>query len=431
MTAAIELDGIGKRYWQLHEQAMLLKSILPFGRATKTELWAVRGLSTTIGEGETVGILGRNGAGKTSLLRLLAGVSRPSEGRIRITGRVAPLISVGVGFHQEMSGRENIYVNGMLLGLSRAGVARRFDEIVEFSELADFIDTPVKFYSSGMYMRLGFSVAAHVDPDVMLVDEVLAVGDLAFQLKCIDRMRLLQQQGTTIVLVSHSMHVVRLLCPRTLLLRKGRLVYDGDTETAISRHHELLSADADDHDGVTREETSGPVTIVERELIGPRGPTNHPDQDDVVTYRVRMLFHREVESPQLMFQVITEVGTLAYSMQTTIGRKWRRFAAGETAEAEVVFRPRLGGGTYRLAMIVTDENAAEVLFHDPTGLLMYMAPKLGTMGFAELGASIAVADDDLTAHESLLLASTPSAPDEAPTPAGSGSQVVPPVNGAP
>jgi ABC-type polysaccharide/polyol phosphate transport system ATPase subunit len=142
---AIELDGVGKRYWQLQDRAMLLKSLIPFAGPTRSELWALRGLSTRIEAGETVGILGRNGAGKTTMLRLLAGVSRPTEGRISIRGRVAPLISVGVGFHQEMSGRENIYVNGMLLGLTRAEVAERFDDIVAFSELADFIDTPVKF----------------------------------------------------------------------------------------------------------------------------------------------------------------------------------------------------------------------------------------------------------------------------------------------
>ena len=414
MTQSIELTGVGKRYWQLHEQAMLLKSILPFARPRKTELWAVRDLTASIAPGETVGILGRNGAGKTSLLRLLAGVSRPSEGRISIRGRVAPLISVGVGFHQEMSGRENVYVNGMLLGLSRAGVARRFDEIVAFSELEDFIDTPVKFYSSGMYMRLGFSVAAHVDPDIMLVDEVLAVGDLAFQLKCIDRMRLLQEEGATIVLVSHSMHVVRLLCPRTLLLRKGRLVFDGSTETAISRHHELLSEDAAEQSVDSAAPGQGSVTILDRELSGPGGPTNHPDQDDILTYTVRLRFEQPVDSPQLMFQVTTEVGTLAYSMQTAVGRRWNRFEAGETTEARIVFRPRLGGGTYRLTTIVTDRDAADVLCHDPVGLLMYLAPRLGTMGFAELEARIEVEDKVLTDHDSLLLGRRPAEPGSGP-----------------
>lgn len=407
---AIELHSVGKRYWQLNERAMLLKSILPFSRPQRTELWAVRDLSASIGQGETVGILGRNGAGKTSLLRLLAGVSRPSEGQIKVRGRVAPLISVGVGFHQEMSGRENVFVNGMLLGLTRAGVAKRFDEIVAFSELEDFIDTPVKFYSSGMYMRLGFSVASHVDPDVMLVDEILAVGDVAFQLKCIDRMRLLQRQGATIVLVSHSMHVIRLLCPRTLLMRRGRLNFDGDSETAISRHHELLTADAQERTVDHHVEGgAGAITIVSRQLMGPRGLTNHPSPDEPVKYSVRVRFERVVESPQFMFRVMTEEGTLAYGMQTTIGRSWRRFEPGDVAQIDVAFRPRLGGGTYRLLLIATDINGLDVLCHDPNGLLVYIAPRLGSSGFADLEASLTFGSIALTSHDELLLAS-PSPP---------------------
>ena len=420
MSASIELQGVGKRYWQLQEPAMLLKSLLPFARTTKSELWAVRDITATVEAGETVGIVGRNGAGKTTLLRLLAGVSRPTEGHARLRGRVAPLISVGVGFHQEMSGRENVYVNGMLLGLTRAEISDRFDEIVDFAELRDFIDTPVKFYSSGMYMRLGFSVAAHIDPDILLVDEVLAVGDLAFQLKCIERMRLLQQRGTTIVLVSHSMHAIRLLCPRALVIRKGRLEFDGDTETAISKHHELLSADAAElraaasGRGGDSQPLAGAVTILSRELVGPQGPTNHPEQEDMLIFLVRLRFDHPVDSPQFFFQVMTEVGTLAYGMQTMIGRTWRRFELGETVEAEVVFRPKLGGGTYRLGLVVTDRNGQEVLAQDPGGLLMYMAPKLGTTGFADLEASISVGEEDLTAYDALTLRSDPDNRREAP-----------------
>jgi ABC-type polysaccharide/polyol phosphate transport system ATPase subunit len=398
MSPAIELDRVGKRYWQLSEQAMLLKSLLPLTRPKRSELWAVRGATATIERGQTVGVLGGNGAGKTTLLRLLAGVTRPTEGRARIRGRVAPLISVGVGFHHEMSGRENVYVNGMLLGLSRAEVSRRFDAIVAFAELAEFIDTPVKFYSSGMFMRLGFAVAAHVDPDVLLVDEVLAVGDVAFQLKCLDHMRSLQVQGTTVVIVSHAMAAIRLLCPRVILLRKGGLVFDGDAETAISRHHELLTEDAA---GVADGEAS--VRVASRLLVGRTGPTHHPDQDDELIYSVGLEFGRAVESPQLVFHVITETGIIAYSMQTTIGRRWQRFEAGETVEARIAFRPRLGGGTYRLTLVVTDTTGNVVIGGDPSGFHLYMAPRLGTSGVADLAASIAVGDSDLTDHDALVL----------------------------
>jgi ABC-type polysaccharide/polyol phosphate transport system ATPase subunit len=415
LIPAIELDGIGKRYMQLEEQAMLLRSLLPFAKRTRTERWALRDLNLKVDPGETVGIIGRNGAGKTTLLRLLAGVSRPTEGRLRIVGRIAPLISVGVGFHQEMSGRENVYVNGMLLGLTKAEVEERFDDIVEFAELEEFIDTPVKFYSSGMFMRLGFSVAVHVDPQVLLVDEVLAVGDIAFQLKCLDRMRGLQQRGTTILLVSHSMHAIRLLCPRALVIRRGRLEFDGDVEMAISRHHELMSTDGAGGENDVIGLGPGSVTIIERQLLGPNGPTNHPHQDDHVTYRVRLRFNKPVSSPQIVFQVLSEVGTLAYSMQTRIGEDWLDFAAGEMTDVVVPFRPRLGGGTYRLSLVVTDREARERLESDPTGLLMYLAPRLGTAGTADLEATITVDGRHLTDHKDLLIgARQPPDPPSAP-----------------
>ena len=418
MTSAIELSDIGKQYWKMEDQAMLLRSLVPFRRPTRTAVWALRHVDLEVAEGETVGILGRNGAGKTTMLRLLAGVSQPTEGRIRIRGRIAPLIGVSVGFHQEMSGRENVYVNGMLLGLTKAEVASRFDDIVAFAELADKIDQPVKFYSSGQYMRLGFSVAVHVQPQILLVDEVLAVGDIAFQLKCLQRMGQLQRQGTTILFVSHSMHAIRLLCPRAVLLRNGTVEFDGTSEDAISRHHELLTLDAQataaqaragakGDGGTAGEAVEGAVTVVNRRLVGPAGPTNHPDQDDIVALQVRLKFHAAVDSPQVFFQVLSEVGTLVYAMKTTIGDAWRTYDAGDEAVVEVTFRPRLGGGTYRLSTVITDRDGRRQLGHDPVGLMMYLVPRLGTEGVAELAAMITVDGADRTAHQALLLQSTP------------------------
>jgi ABC-2 type transport system ATP-binding protein len=258
---AIELRGLGKRYWKIQERS-LLRALVPFGPPNRSELWALRNLDLRVDPGETVGIIGRNGAGKSTLLRLLAGVTRPSAGSLTIRGRIAPLLSVGVGFHQEMTGRENVYVNGMLLGLTKAEIATRFDDIVDFADLADFIDTPVKFYSSGMFMRLGFSVAVHVNPDVLLVDEVLAVGDVGFQLRCFDHMRALQRSGTTIVFVSHSMPAIHLLCPRAISLHQGRLVYDGQTEGAIARYHEVLAT------GDETDDRAAPVKVVDRAPCG-------------------------------------------------------------------------------------------------------------------------------------------------------------------
>jgi ABC-type polysaccharide/polyol phosphate transport system ATPase subunit len=399
---AIALEGAGKRYARLSEQPMLLRSLLPFSRATRIDTWAVRDITTSIEPGETIGVLGRNGAGKTTLLRMLAGVTRPSAGTVTVRGRVAPLISVGVGFHPEMTGRENVHVNGMLLGLSRAEVAERFDDIVAFAELAEVVDTPVKFYSSGMFMRLGFSVAVHVDPQVLLVDEVLAVGDVAFQLKCFDRMRSLQAGGTTIVLVSHSMHAIRLLCPRVLLLRDGLLDLDGDSESAIARHHELLgSATSGAGDAAGAE--LGQVQLLDRSIQGRSGPVTSAEPHDRLRYTARLRFLADVDSPQLYFNVLSEDGTPVYEMKTAIGRAGRGFRSGEEATVDVGFQAHLGGGTFRLQLTVTDRDGRVALFRDPDGALLYIPPPLGTAGLADLDADIALDGHVLTDHDELML----------------------------
>ena len=396
---AIELSGVTKRYVKVDDRAMLLRSLLPFGRPSRSPLEALREIDLKVEPGETVGVLGGNGAGKSTLLRLLAGVSRPSTGRVRIAGRIAPLLSVGVGFHPEMSGRENVYVNGMLLGLTQQEVAERFDAIVDFAELGDFVDTPVKFYSSGMFMRLGFSVAVHVDPQILLVDEVLAVGDLAFQLKCFDRMRELKDAGTTIVLVSHSMHAIRLLCPRAVLLRKGALELDGDVEEVIARHHQLLSDDAD----AAGDDLHGGVSVVSRELVGPGGPASALPPGVPVTLRTRLRFDRDVDSPLVHFTVLAEDRTVVYEMRSRLGHGHRRFAAGTEADATVGFTPQLAGGSYRFLVTVTSNDGRGVLHRDETGLLVYVPPPLGTSGVVDLGATIALDDEVLTDHPDVRL----------------------------
>src|SRR5690349_16980829 len=207
-------------------------------RTRRSALWALRRATFGVGRGECVGVVGRNGSGKSTLLQMLAGVTAPTEGRVTVQGRVAPLISVGVGFHPELTGRENVYVNATILGLRREEIDRRFDEIASFAEIGEFLETPVKFYSSGMFVRLGFAVSAMSEPDVLLIDEVLAVGDLAFQLKCFERLERLRESGATVVLVTHNLNAVRRLCERTLVIHNGELRHDGDTVEALSLYHE-------------------------------------------------------------------------------------------------------------------------------------------------------------------------------------------------
>ncbi len=238
----IEFAQVSKRF-QLQE-GKTLREFVPAlfrGRAWSPPFYALRNVSFNVARGETLGIIGRNGSGKSTILKLIAGLPAPSEGEIAVCGRVSPLIELGAGFHPDLTGRENVFLNASILGLSQKEVRARFDEIISFAELWDFVDTPVKRYSSGMYIRLGFSVAVHSDPEILLVDEVLSVGDSAFQEKCLEKMHEFQKLGTTIVVVSHSMDLMRKFCPRVLLLEGGHLVGDGSSAEMTRRYQQAVT----------------------------------------------------------------------------------------------------------------------------------------------------------------------------------------------
>lgn len=208
-------------------------------RIEQEKFWALKDVNFEVNKGDVVGIIGRNGSGKSTLLKVLSRIVEPTEGEITMRGRVASLLEVGTGFHPELTGRENVYFNGAILGMSQKEIRSKFDEIVAFSEVEKFLDTPVKFYSSGMYVRLAFAVAAHLDPDILIVDEVLAVGDAAFQKKCLGKMKDVAGQGRTVLFVSHSMSAVRSLCQRGALMKEGRLEYFGDVDGALSRYDDV------------------------------------------------------------------------------------------------------------------------------------------------------------------------------------------------
>jgi lipopolysaccharide transport system ATP-binding protein len=207
-------------------------------RKRKEEFWALKDVSFSIRQGEAVGIVGRNGAGKSTLLKLLSRITEPTTGQIRYKGRVSSLLEVGTGFHPELTGRENIFLNAAILGMKRSDVVRKFDEIVAFAEVEKFLDTPVKRYSSGMYVRLAFAVAAHLESEILVVDEVLAVGDMAFQRKCLGKMENVSRVGRTVLFVSHNMSVIRSLCPRTIRLAEGAVKGDGPTDQIVEQYHQ-------------------------------------------------------------------------------------------------------------------------------------------------------------------------------------------------
>src|SRR2546430_11125170 len=255
MQPIIAAENVGKRYQiGTHSAAYstlresLTNAVLSLRKAgersdrSKQKIWALRDVSFNVNPGEVVGIIGRNGAGKSTLLRILSRVTEPTTGRVVLRGRVGSLLEVGTGFHPELTGRENIFLNGSILGMSRKEILRRFDQIVAFAEVEQFIDTPVKRYSSGMYLRLAFAVAAHLEPEILVVDEVLAVGDIAFQRKCIGKMGDVARQGRTILFVSHNMAAVESLCSTAYLLENGQLVASGTTKTVVDAYLSSIPA---------------------------------------------------------------------------------------------------------------------------------------------------------------------------------------------
>src|SRR5918998_2818431 len=247
MTPIVSVENVSKRYrvGALHPGYETFREMVggallaPFrrgrgGEDARRTLWALKEVSLEVQQGELLGIVGHNGAGKSTLLKILSRITKPTRGRVVLRGRVGSLLEVGTGFHPDLTGRENVFLNGAVLGMRRAEVARKFDEIVAFSETGQFIDTPVKHYSSGMYVRLAFAVAAHLEPEILMMDEVLAVGDAAFQQKCLGKMKDIRQHGRTIFFVSHSMPAVTRLCRRVILLHNGQLVSEGEPQAVVN-----------------------------------------------------------------------------------------------------------------------------------------------------------------------------------------------------
>jgi len=266
---AIEVHGVSKRFHVFREKPSTVKQRLLTSRAKADDFWALRDVDLEIGEGTTFGLIGHNGSGKTTLLKCVAGILRPTSGTIRQRGRLAALLELGAGFHQELTGRENVYLNAAFLGLSRKQTDAVFDDIVAFAELEDFIDNQVKFYSSGMLVRLGFAVAVHVDPDVLLIDEVLAVGDEAFQAKCLDRIRTFQHEGRTIVLVTHALNTVIETCDRAAMLHHGELHAIGMPDDVVREMRYVLLGVTDPN--FVPEEGTRQAEIAEVQIVPPPG----------------------------------------------------------------------------------------------------------------------------------------------------------------
>ncbi len=317
---AIEARHLGKSYWlQGSEPPTLVGTLTRWRRRNKRLLWALDDVSFDIKAGETVGVIGPNGSGKSSCLSLIAGTTAPTTGAITAHGRVSSLLELGAGFHSELTGRENIFLNGAILGIPRKTIRERFDRIVEFSGVRDFLDMPVKFYSSGMYVRLGFAVAVETDPDILLVDEVLAVGDIAFQAKCFSRIRDFQRAGKTLVIVSHGLQTVEEFCDRVFLLHRGKMVAQGDPSDVIFTY---LRSYMGEGGGVrTQEYGNRDVEIEDARFVDAEGhETGTFETGRPMIVEVRYNARRRIERPVFGFSIKTGNGMFVFGSNTQIAK---------------------------------------------------------------------------------------------------------------
>jgi ABC-2 type transport system ATP-binding protein len=300
---AIEVRDVSKRFRLYREKPTSLKQRLLSSRSRAVEFWALRDVSFDVPHGSTLGLIGHNGSGKTTILKIIAGILRPTSGVVNQRGRLSALLELGAGFHPELTGRENVYLNASFLGLTRRDIDRTYDAIVEFAELEQFMDNQVKFYSSGMLVRLGFAVAVHVDPEVLLIDEVLAVGDEAFQAKCIDRVRQFQRDGRTIILVTHALGRVTELCDRAVMLHHGVVHKEGTPEDVVREMRYVLLGITDPN--FVPEEGSRTVEILSVDLVGHGARTGVPILvGDPLTIQVDVRSGGPVDDLDVDFQVL-------------------------------------------------------------------------------------------------------------------------------
>ncbi len=364
----VEVDRVWKKF-RRGEMHLSLRHFLPalarrlLGRGPRSaqlqqdDFWAVRDLSFQLRGGEALGIIGPNGAGKSTTLKLLSRILRPTSGTMKVNGRLSALIEVAAGFHHDLTGRENIFLNGAILGMTRREIAAQLDAIIAFSGVEPFIDTPVKRYSSGMQARLGYAVAAHLSPDILLVDEVLSVGDAQFQRKCVENMKERSKKGTAVIFISHNMPAVVDLCPRSLVLNAGECIFDGPSSEATARYMDLL------RDGQARSST-GPVEVLGW-TFDPPGAVLSPGESFAFEFRVRfrealdrptfsLIVHRLADQLRLYDMAVQECGLAP-----------RRYEAGEEVSVRVAGRAHLLRGVYSLGFNIYLPSAASFAHRDP------------------------------------------------------------------
>lgn len=399
MTAHIQLNCVSKRY-RKGQNSFRLGALFRRQNSLSHDdyHWAVRDVSFTLEAGESLGIIGPNGAGKTTLLKLLSRVTKPTDGNILLNGRLSALIELGAGFHPELTGRENIYLNGAILGMRSTEIDRRFDQIVEFSGVGSFLDTPVKRYSSGMYARLGFSIAAHVEPEILLVDEVLAVGDHAFQMKCYAHMDKLRTEGTALIFVSHNMEAVRRVCSRGLVMYRGRPIYMGSAAEAVVEYSDAVRMAARETEpqaaikegGLSQRILSFDAEIEDVALLNEHREGSSVLYSGTAAYViVDVHFKKNIASPIFGFFVRTPDGQRVYATTT----KWQKittphFKAGERRRVEFKIDLPLASGLYEFGVDVAAPDLSMYYDRMERALAFNIIGQESMRGIADLRAQI-------------------------------------------
>lgn len=387
----VRIDGVSKRF-VVRRDSSIKERIVTFGRAGRRhrkDFWALRDVSLDIRAGETIGLIGHNGSGKSTLLKLIGGIIEPTSGTIDERGRLAALLELGAGFHPDLTGRENVYLNAAVLGLSRDETDRRFDEIIAFAAIDEFIDTQVKFYSSGMYVRLAFAVAIHTDPDILLVDEVLAVGDEAFQRKCMDRIAEFQRQGRTIIIVSHALGQIEELCTRAVLLDKGRIVHDGDPSRAVARFRELLeNRRVDERRAAVSEDQRREGAVVSCSVSGVgKAPGQQIARGEDLEVRLTIAAEN-LDSWIAAIQIDDPVGQKVFETATD---RLNFPPSRIEGEREIVFRLAdvpFGGGRYFVNTLLRDTDGHNL--HSAMQIASFdVAPDVRSSGFVSIDVNVA------------------------------------------
>ena len=362
---AIIVDSVSKNFRLYHERNRYIKAAILRGRRARyEEFWALDDVSFAVEHGSTLGIIGSNGSGKSTMLKCLTGIYRPDKGSVSVNGSVAALLELGAGFHTELSGRENVYLNGAILGMSKKDVERQFDSIVEFAGLERFIDTPVKNYSSGMTIRLGFSIASHVEPEILLIDEVLTVGDQAFQRKSSEKIEEFRRDGRTIVVVSHSLPAVQNLCKEVVWLEKGKLKMRGPSAEVIAAYtgESYTQHTANDADFRQRWGTDA-VRIDNVQLLGANNqPTERVESNDPVTIRIRLTPQKTVPSCIVKVMITKLDGDVVWS--ATSLRSGATLSGSDPSHVNVsIAKLPLLEGTYYLTVACTDSTGTTEYDH--------------------------------------------------------------------